>query len=102
MADDFYKAGRRAATEAAKPSDNGHRHGPIVLRDATDVTIQRVQWIEEGRIPLGEITVLAGIGGLGKSLWMCDRFARITRGDSDLGEPRALSCSPLRTLGRTP
>lgn len=72
------------------PSVNGHERGSITLRNAADVSMQQVQWIERGRIPLGEITVVAGIGGLGKSLWMCHLFARITRGHSDLGRPKSV------------
>lgn len=46
---------------------------------------ERVEWLEPGRVPLGLVTVLAGVGGLGKSQWTNLLAARLSRGE--LGEP---------------
>lgn len=55
--------------------------------------MKRVDWIDAGRLPLGELCVLAGIGGLGKSAYVCAVAARITRGESGAsldGSPRSV------------
>jgi AAA domain len=43
---------------------------------AARVKRERVDWLEHGRVPLGMVTVLAGVGGLGKSQWTCLLAAR--------------------------
>jgi AAA domain len=39
------------------------------------------EWLCEGLIPQGELTLIAGEGGVGKGFWMADMTARVTRGD---------------------
>jgi hypothetical protein len=51
----------------------------IIIR-ANEVTVKRVEWLWPGRIPLGKMTTFAGLGGLGKTLCLCDITARVTRG----------------------
>jgi hypothetical protein len=46
----------------------------------SDVTAERVEWLWDGRIPLGKLTVLDGDPGLGKSLITMDLAARVTTG----------------------
>jgi excisionase family DNA binding protein len=46
---------------------------------------EAVQWLDPGRIPVGMVTVLAGIGGLGKSQWTDLLAARLSRGE--FGKP---------------
>lgn len=43
----------------------------VVAIPAARVRRETVQWLEPGRVPLGMVTVLAGIGGLGKSTLTC-------------------------------
>jgi hypothetical protein len=43
----------------------------VVAIAAADVHREQVSWLAPGRVPLGMVTVLAGIGGLGKSTWTC-------------------------------
>ena len=31
----------------------------------------QVEWLETGRVPIGLVTVLAGVGGLGNCQWTC-------------------------------
>jgi len=51
---------------------NGHKGGRrAIATPASDVHRERVEWLEPGRIPLRMVTVLAGIGGLGKSQLAC-------------------------------
>ena len=55
----------------------------VVITPASRITPRPVSWLWEGRIPLGELTLLAGMGGLGKSILACDRAARLSRGQLD-------------------
>lgn len=43
----------------------------VVAITAASVRRETVQWLEPGRVPLGMVTVLSGIGGLGKSTLAC-------------------------------
>lgn len=72
-----------------------------------------VQWLWRGRIALGENTVLDGDPGLGKTMWMMDLSARLTRGHempdgtlSDLGgRPRGvviLNCEDAKDTALAP
>ncbi len=45
-----------------------------------EVEAEAVEWLWPGRIPLGRVTVLAGEGGVGKSLVALDIAARVSRG----------------------
>jgi hypothetical protein len=47
-----------------------------VAEAATQVRRERVEWLEAGRVPLRMVTVLAGVGGLGKSQLTCLWAAR--------------------------
>lgn len=59
--------------------------GQVVLRRASSFDPKRVQWLWHDRIPLGEITLVAGREGVGKSTYLADLAAKITRGEA-LGE----------------
>lgn len=52
-----------------------------VLRRLSDVESKPVQWLWEGRLALGKLTLLAGDPGLGKSFLSLDVAARVSRGD---------------------
>jgi hypothetical protein len=52
---------------------------PVLVRMA-DVAPEQVRWLWPGRIPLGKLTLLAGPGGLGKSMLTADIAARVSRG----------------------
>src|SRR5437868_2982020 len=54
---------------------------------ASQIRRERIAWLDAGRVPLGLVTVLAGIGGLGKSQWTCLLAGRLSRGE--LGVPGA-------------
>lgn len=60
-----------------------------VLTSAADIRTVRQPWLIPGLIPLGTITVCAGRGGAGKSSWVLERIARLTRGElvGDVREP---------------
>jgi hypothetical protein len=47
-----------------------------------DIEPVEPDWLWDGRIAFGDVTVLAAKGGTGKTFAMCDLAARITRGDA--------------------
>jgi hypothetical protein len=57
----------------------------IVTARAAEVGRVGVEWLSPGRVPIGLVTVLAGLGGVGKSQWACLLAAQLSRGE--LGEP---------------
>ncbi len=62
----------------------------LSIRRASEIAAREVAWLWDQRIPLGKLTVLAGLAGQGKSLFTVDLAARVTRGELDghlLGEP---------------
>jgi AAA domain len=76
----------------AKPSLNGaSRNGKpsrqVLATAAVKVERSEVDWLAAGRVPRGMVTVLAGLGGLGKSQFTCLLAARNSRGE--LGEVAA-------------
>jgi hypothetical protein len=52
---------------------------------ASEIVCQPVSWLWPGRTPFGELTILAGDPGLGKSLLAARLTAQLTRGE--LGKP---------------
>jgi hypothetical protein len=52
----------------------------LILRRISDVKRETLQWLWQGRIPLGKLTLLAGDPGLGKSILTLDLAARVSRG----------------------
>jgi hypothetical protein len=56
------------------------------LKRLSDVEPRNLHWLVPGLIPLRTITLVAGVGGLGKSMWLAGVAARLSRGSLD-GEP---------------
>jgi hypothetical protein len=64
----------------------------VRLTPASTIRPRAVRWLWDDRIPVGEITLTPGRGGLGKSTFHAWLIARVTRGELEghfLGEPRA-------------
>ncbi len=64
----------------------------VVTVNLADVEPRPVEWLWEGRIPIGKLTLLAGHPGLGKSFATLDLSARVSAGydwpdGSPAGEP---------------
>jgi hypothetical protein len=59
----------------------------LQLRPLADVQPRQVRWLLPGLIPLGGLTLVAGIGGLGKSTWLAGVAARVSRGELNGGDP---------------
>ena len=64
---------------------------PIESVRMSSVTPEKVRWLWEGRIPIGMITLLEGMEGIGKSTLMCAIAAAVSCGkglpDMNLSEP---------------
>lgn len=57
---------------------------PLDVTWASEVTPRQVRWLWRGRIPVGEVTLVVGRGGLGKTVAVgADLAAAVTRGDLD-------------------
>jgi AAA domain len=48
---------------------------------------RNVRWLLRGLIPLRTLTLVAGVGGLGKSMWLAGVAARLSRGEVESFEP---------------
>jgi AAA domain len=80
--------GPEPAEAATTNGGAAHKERPsrrLLATSASDVEREDVEWLEHGRVPIGLVTVVAGIGGLGKSQWTCLLAARLSRGE--LGPP---------------
>ena len=60
------------------------------LTPYSEIKRERVEWLEPGRVPLGALTVVAGIPGLGKSQWTVGLAGRLSRGELPCGEANAI------------
>jgi hypothetical protein len=68
--------------------------GKLQVRALSDVCARRVRWLYEPLIPLRTLTLVAGEGGLGKSLLLAHVTARLTRGEfMDIGPAAVLVIS---------
>lgn len=76
--------------DAAKPlvKLNGRSEpSKLVMARASDIKPERIDWLWPDRFPLGKCTLIAGEGGLGKSLLLAQIAATITRnGEWPCGE----------------
>ena len=57
------------------------------VRPFSEIESVRTDWLLEQRIPLGEVTLIAGMPGSGKTLWLCHLAGLVSRGDFVDGEP---------------
>jgi hypothetical protein len=53
------------------------------LQPLSAVEPRNLSWLVPGLIPLPTLTLVAGVGGLGKSMWLAGVAARLSRGDLD-------------------
>lgn len=73
-------------------ADGGTHQGPstryVVITPASTMDARSTLWVWADRIPAGNLTLLAGIGGLGKSALACEIAARLSCGqlDGDRGD----------------
>jgi hypothetical protein len=79
------KAASASSQNGASP--NGSLSRRVLATAAVEVERSEVDWLDPGRVPRGMVTVLAGLGGLGKSQFTCLLAARNSRGE--LGDTSA-------------
>jgi hypothetical protein len=79
--------GAKPRTSAAAVPSQGKPARRVLTTAAATVERSQVDWLEPGRVPVGQVTVVAGIG-VGKSQWTCLLAARVSRGE--LGEAAAV------------
>src|SRR5262245_44273143 len=53
---------------------------PIVIKCAADVKPEKIDWLWQERLPLGKCVLVAGEGGLGKSMLLAWIAAAVSRG----------------------
>ena len=71
----------------------------VVLTPASDIEMLPTHWLWDGRIPLGELALLAGKEGIGKSTLAFAVAAAITTGALEgrfLGTPRSVVVAATR------
>lgn len=72
----------RDLVEGGGSATNGHApSGRLRIVRASEVRVEPVQFLLDGRVPLGALTLLAGDPGLGKSTWTAGLAAQTTTGD---------------------
>jgi hypothetical protein len=67
-----------------------HSNPGLMLQRLSDVEPRNVRWLVHGLIPLRTLTLVAGVGGLGKSMWLAGIAAQLSRGElegHDVGDP---------------
>lgn len=74
-------------------SNRNHGSRQIITERADQIKPRKLRWLWPERIPLGKITVFAGLPGEGKSLATVDITARVTTGSAypDVKNPLAAS-----------
>jgi AAA domain-containing protein len=55
--------------------------GPRLVALA-DIEMRDIEWLDEGFVPEGTLTILQGHGGVGKGAWTCQLAASVTRADA--------------------
>jgi hypothetical protein len=78
--DDFEKEYRTPAPELG--NGQADECDDSLIRDVclTDVKMQPIEWLWEGWIPLGALSIVEGIEGEGKSTLLCEIAAALTQG----------------------
>jgi putative DNA primase/helicase len=78
------------------PAEPAAASSGLALIRIADVKPERVEWVWQGRIPRGKVTVLDGDPGLGKSTFTLDLIARVTTGSPlPTGEPPGVAGSAI-------
>ncbi len=87
------QGGQAEAVDAPVSGQPDPDHNPIRLTAASQFKIKPVRWLWEDRMPLGEITLVPGREGVGKSTFLAWMAAAITNGNLPgefAGQPRAV------------
>lgn len=86
-----YRAPTKVPRQPRVAKDANRR---LVLESAASIRTQTTTWLYQDRIPVGELTLIAGREGAGKGLFMSHLIAQITRGKlkgQHYGKPAAVA-----------
>ena len=61
-------------------------YGKLRIRTVENIKPKSIEWLWEGMIPKGKLTLFAGESGIGKTQILCSIAATITRGGYFPGE----------------
>jgi putative DNA primase/helicase len=79
LADSFIQGIGPTLPAVSKRSTNSRSTGrQIITRRADQITPRKLRWLWPDRIPMGKVTIFAGMPGEGKSLATVDIAARVT------------------------
>jgi hypothetical protein len=90
-----------APRRPGRTGQNGHKEEvapprALVLRPVRAIAAERIRWLWDGYIALGEVNVLAGSGGAGKTMVALDIAARVAGGLPIPGAHAASTALPGR------
>ena len=72
--------GRGSSTAKGVPSSIPANEPPAALFSLAEIVDQPIEWVVEGVIPRGELTLITGEAGVGKSGFLGGLIANVTRG----------------------
>lgn len=90
-----YTPGQVNASVVPPASGNGR---DVIGRSLNTVTMRAIEWLWDGWIPKGYLTIWAGESGAGKSTILADVAARVSTGAPWPGEPPEVRRLPGRVL----
>jgi len=76
---DFFKDSNIGTSSESKQNNE-----PITLNTLSDVEVESTEWLISGYIPKGQITLIVGDGGTGKTSLWCNIVASITTGTASV------------------
>lgn len=79
------RAIQKLRTDAASAEKTSGPRRRFRLRPLAEVTPRAINWLVPGMIPMRTLTLVAGVGGLGKSTYLAAVAAQLSTGE--LGEP---------------
>lgn len=86
---------RAAVTPGPHPPRSRRQPAPFEVTRMSDVIPESVEWLWEGRIPRGKLTILDGDPGLGKSTLTCHIAACLSTGNPPEGQTAGVRCGVL-------
>jgi AAA domain len=78
---EHFSAGYGLKDFVVQAPDSPAPTGRLRIRPLSQVPPRNVRWLVPGMIPLRTLTLVAGVGGLGKSTYLCGIAAKVTRGE---------------------
>lgn len=95
---------RDHAPSSGEPHSKRGSGQPLIATPLSAIPPRSVHWLLDGRVPLGELTLLAGPEGVGKSTFLAWLAAGVTRGTLPghlAGKPGAVLIAALEDDGAT-